>query len=535
MIMKNKYLILTLFLIFVISVFIRYIPIYSKGYAYWFSSESLVLAKNLHLIGKYSTETENNIVLSSALIDKSGVNSDKSNKLTSLLYGKIFDIFGFNTNLPLYVSLLIYGITTVLLFIIISRIFNFKIALIFALIDIFIPFILAGSISFGFYEWALLFFTFGLFIYLRKENPGLLRLFLSGLFFGLAVLSRDAFLISFGIIVIYDIYKKFTYKNLNWKKIKTWFFPFALRTFIFVLPVLIIFGGYMVRDYIGGTPNYYLNYDYSGYDSHLFPDPYTYQFERFEYINGVRDNVNGETVVFLKRYNYEISLKQRISIYTYSIKYYIVNLLHQSNLGGPLILFFVIMGLIYTFKFKKNIFIFSTLWICLLLFVLVLMGTSNWDHLLEARFPIILLISTGFFWALTKLKEIVPEKNGYILLAGIILVLVLHLCQSDKWMLHENYLYSGAENRIKILKNITETNEKIDKIKDIVAISDDPFFFNYYTDNNYIYFNLDTVKKLLEQNKLKWAFGKFNVTAIAGYGELSDDIKKDIGVKIISP
>ena len=532
-IMQKKYLIIITIAIFILALGVRYYPVFHKGYSCNIDTTNLILARNLSLIGEYKIVDEKDIVLSSSLIKKRGADSNAGNGLTPILYSKVFDIFGFNRNSPLYISLLLYSFITVLLFLLILKLFNFKIALIFVGIDILIPFVLAAAIHPGFYEWATLFFIIAILIYLWKK-PGIGRLLLSGLFFGLAVLARNAFLISFIPFVVYDWYTNFIYKK-DWRKFKLWLWPAIKRVFIFALPVILLWGGFMIQDYLGGRANRYLSQGDVGYDGHLFRDPYTYHFNKDNYIEEIQDSANGETITYLKAYDYDITWKQHLAMYFYSIKYYLNSFFRQPTIGGPLIIFFLILGVIYLFKFRKSLLNLLILWIGILFFILIFVfKTSNEAHFLEVRFPLILLISIGIYWTLKWLSEVIKDKKTYyLLITGLLLVLFVHLFQSDKWMFHENYLYSGIEEKVNLVDTIKKSTVNIGT-DDVIAISKDPLFLNYYTDYNYIYFNPETIKELLKENKLQWAFDQFGVTKIIGYNNtLTQEIIQNTKVKTI--
>jgi hypothetical protein len=517
--MKKKNLIILVILIFIVSVFVRYWPVFHKGYSYELGAVDLILARNLSFANKYSFEDEKNIVLSSFLVKEKGIPAAVSNQLTPIIYSKIFNAFGFNPKLSLYVSIFIYALTTVLLFLLVFKLFNLKLALIVAGVDIFMPFVLAGAIWSGFYEWAMLFFIIGILIYLWKEKPSIWRLLFGGLFFGLAALARNAFLISFVLFVVYDFYSNFIYKK-DWKLFRLWLWPAIKRVFMFILPVVLLWGGFMIHDYSGGRTNPYLNQAERAYNVHLFTDPYTYHFEEKAFINEIKDTAQGDEVNALISYGYLNSWRTKIKMHFVSLKHYITGFVRQPLMGGSLIIFFLILGAIFLYKKNKQFLILSVLWIVLLFLVLIGLRTSNEDHFLEIRFPLVLLISLGVFWTLDWLKQAIKDKKTYILLAGaILLVLLFHFIQSDKWMFHENYLYTGTEERVDLVDVIKKDAVNIG-VNDVLAVPQDPFFLNYYTNYNYIYFNPKTIEKLLDENKLQWAFEQFGVTHVAGFGEL---------------
>jgi hypothetical protein len=380
----------------------------------------------------------------------------------------------------------------------------------------------------------MLFFIIGTSIYLWKEKPGIWRLLLSGLFFGLASLARNAFLISLVPLALYDIYVNFIHEK-DWKRIKQWISPAAKRIFLFALPVLLLFGGLILIDHAQNKTNAYLNVAETGYNGHLFPDPYTYHFEKEAFISQIKNTAQGDQLSALIVYGYVHSLKAIIKIYLTSIKYYITASFRQPSLGGPLVLFFLILGTVFLYRKNKKFFVLSVLWIILLFLVLIALRTSNDDHFLEIRFPLVLLISLGVFWTLDWLKGAIQNRKTYIILAiAILLVLFTHLIQSDKWRFHEDYHYSGIEQKVGLVNTIKKTTTNINT-NDVIAVSEDPQFLNYYTDYSYIYFNPITIEKLLNENKLQWAFDQFGVTRAIGYDkDTLTEITKQTNVKIIN-
>jgi hypothetical protein len=537
LIMKKKYLILLIISVFFVSVAVRYWPIYHKGYSNGLLADNLILARNLSFANKYSIENSQNVILSSSLIKKEGISASTHNELTPIIYGKIFGFLGLNLKTPLYVGILLYSITTVLLFFLVLKLFGLKIALIFSGIDIFIPFVLAGSVWLGFYEWGMFFFVIGISIYLLKEKASIWRLLSSSLFLGLAALARNAFLISFVLLTLYDFYANFIYEK-DWKQIKQWILPATKRIFVFTLPVILLFGGVMLMDRAQDRTNAYLNAAEAGYNGHLFPDPYTYHFEKETFISQIKNTAQGDQLSALISYGYVRSLKAIIKIYFTSIKYYITAFTRQPSLGGSLVLFFLVLGAVFLYRRNKKLFVFSASWIILLFLVLIALRTSNDDHFLEIRFPLVLLISLGIFGTLSWLRGVIQNRKTHIVLTvAILLVLLVHLIQSDKWRFHEDYENSNMEKRI-VLVNAIKERGILNKEKDIIAVGIDdntPAILNWYTDLSYIYFSPETVGKLLKENKLQWAFDQFGVTGAAGYDkDILAKIANQTNVKTIS-
>ena len=131
----KKNIVLILICLFLLSTVIHFIPIWKKGYSFNPMGGDLILARNFALTGEYKVENEKNIVLSSARVENDGISCDWGNRLTAVIYGQVFKIFGFKQNLPLYFSLILWSLTGSLLFLLVLRLFNLKTAVVFGLID----------------------------------------------------------------------------------------------------------------------------------------------------------------------------------------------------------------------------------------------------------------------------------------------------------------------------------------------------------------------------------------------------------------
>ena len=520
----KKNIALILICLFLLSMIVHFLPVWEKGYSFSPMGGDLILARNFALTDEYKIESENNIVLSSDRIKDEGIVCNWGNELTSIIYGQIFKTFGFHKNLPLYISLVLWALTGSLLFLLVLKLFNLKLAVIFGLIDIFVPVIIQGSLMSGFYEFAILFFVIGLLFYLYKKEVKKTDLVLASFFFGLASLARNAFLVSFIPFVIYDFWK-----NRSWK-----------RAVVFVLPFVLLWGIYLAPDYLEGKSNaYFSSSDTSfGRYGHLFPDPYTFHFEKDQYIEGILGTSDYTFSEFLLKYDYSVSFKNKLIMYFSSIKFYPKEFSKLIVTGGPLIILFLMAGLVYLYRKKRPLFNLFVIWGIVWYVLLVVLTTNNWDHFLELRFPIVLLISLGVYWLIDFiLKLSIQEKFKYLIILIFSLSLFLHFVQANKWMLHEEYNTSGSEieNIIEMANSINR--KQLDKQNNVIAISicpSVPQALNYYTDNNIIYFDLNTVKRLLGQNKLSWAFEQFGVTKIAGFNFiLSQEIIEQTDVENI--
>jgi hypothetical protein len=189
-----------LFLVF-FTLMTRIATLLYKGLPAGVEFLTLSLAKNLFFTNTYSIENTKGMILSSNLVNAQGFISQVPHKFTSIIYSNLFKIFGFDLNLLTLVPIILFSLSVLILFFAVLKKFNYKIALIFSLISIFTPILWYNSLFIGFYEFALFFFSLGIFFFLRKRN--FVNIFFAGTFFILAALFREVFLISFLIFLAY--------------------------------------------------------------------------------------------------------------------------------------------------------------------------------------------------------------------------------------------------------------------------------------------------------------------------------------------
>jgi len=135
------------------------------------------------------------------------------------------------------------------------------------------------------------------------------------------------------------------------------------------------------------------------------------------------------------------------------------------------------------------------------------------------------------------IKQDIKKYLKYLFVGGFILALSIHLIQSTKWMFHEEYENSGMEQTLSLIDIIKYAEDQLNKKTDIIAVGVTgraPQILNWYTDYSFVYFAPDTVGKLLNENKLQWAFNQFGVTKVMGYdNELNDSIIETTDIDIL--
>jgi len=411
----------------------------------------------------------------------------------------------------------------VAVFLLIDRLFGTAIGFVSAIVLTLMPARIIGAIYLGSYEFAMIFFILALWLYLgSKKGPfgaGLLRMAFAGVFFALAALARNAFVISFVPFALYDFYKNRSYK----------------RSLIFAIPFVVIFVSTLTPYSWLRVSNGYL----SGFDSqpfsqvgHVFNDPYSAYYNRetiIEEIKNSRDFDRLETH-FFEQWGYDVSLSEKIGAYKDSAIFYAVEFFSLTNLGGPLIILLMLAGAYWLYKNRRDILGFFVVWLSIWFLGLVYFETANWNHFLEISFVLVALVGLGVHQLLESLGLDSFKKT----IAGLIVLLFLvgHLGYADRWRLYDTYRssYMGA---------ILELTEKLETIEDtgVVAVDIHPSFaygLYYFSNEDIIYFNHKTVQDLITEGRLKAAFDIYEVQITVGFSEdLSSNIEKTTGLKTI--
>lgn len=501
---------------------LHYYQIYYKNYPLEVGSTSLSLARNLHFTNLWSFEDAKNVYLSSDIIVEKGViSNDIGNKLTPIFYKYVFDIFGFNTNIAIIVCLILWSLSAVLIFLILYKLFGLPIAFLGFAIDSLLPYFWGLSTNAGFYELAVFLFTGGLFFYFFTKGNKIL--IIAGIFFALAILARNAFVISVFAILFFELYQS----------------RFSKRLFFLALPILIIVGSSFALDYINQS-NYYFTENKDSYNlyGHLFPDPYTFHFNQEEYINKIKDTATGDMANFLEMYGEKTSLKQKLFSYYYSFTYYIKNFFRLPILGGPFILFLMILGGYYLYGKNKKLIQLFLFWLVSWFILLFILRTSNYDHFAEIRFIIVTLSAIGFYQLAVLLSDYFKDqkkltKSINVILVGLLLIQILLV---TKYIFGRQY---ESNNIMVVAYPIIQTinSSNIDVTKDIIAVGFHPSLagvLNYYTNKNLVYFSEETINDLAPKGKLKEAFAIYQVNKIIGYNSsMTKDIIDATGVEEI--
>lgn len=445
-----------------VSFSVRSYPVFKRGYAPSISAVELSTAKNMTLANTPYIEDQNHTVLSASKAKEEGTYISNSNQLTSFLYSKIFKYWKFDTSLPTYIAICIWAIISGLLFALVWHLFNLKLALLFALVEIFMPFVFKGAIFPGAYEFAMLFFTIGLIFYLWREKQTWQEIVLASIFFTLAVWAKNTFLISLVALLIYDIFKNKSFK----------------RVIYLILPFIFI-----------GTAFWQMN---------------------------IRKSIPNPTL---------LAGAAGIGACFSSAWFYLRAMWDVVVFGGPIFILLILSGLIWLFRENKKIFALCLSWIFVWYLSQIIFKTNDAGHYLEIAFPLILAAAAGAYLFISCIAKqqrawIVRVFVSFILCVTIIWQLGISL----KWLVYSQY--DGSMGKIvsdaETIKQITMQQPEMFDNETIIAVGSNSsavYAMNYLTDKNYVYLSSDMVVKLAQENTLEGTVKKMEITYFIGYGD----------------
>ena len=514
-------------IVFIFAVVVWYSPVLFKGYNPYGSSEGALLSQNLYENNFYSLDNNLDVVLSSSLIKEEGRLSTYGNKLTPEIYNYVFKIIGLpNASNLVLLSIFINALALVFFTILVLYLFNFKTAVVFSLIYVFLPFNWQLTSSFCSYEFALLFLSlFSLLFFCSLKNKyNYIFIPISGIFLALACLSKEALFLIIPFLLFFLWFK-------NQKKSLLYIFiPFIIIFAIFWLPNI--------------SHNSYINLfnnnaseEIKSADLHLYPDPYTYHFEQEEFLTDLQGKIDNNEIVLIKELDRikelknvgagEISLFDRMRVSLIISSRHIFRFISLEDIGGPFIFLLIVLGFYSLRQKNKYLYQFSFYLIISTLFLMSFVVLVVRNHLMDFNWIIALLISLGLIFLIKLISDYFEFKNKeqffiYISFLFIItyhLILVNHIAWSRIYDNSTSLITQAYSQEIGKL-NITDSN--------VIAVNLDPgsmYSLSYLIDKSFVIFQPETIEDLLENNKLEWAFEQFNVKYVLGY---SDEINKKI-------
>ena len=276
---------------------------------------------------------------------------------------------------------------------------------------------------------------------------------------------------------------------------------------------------------------------------HVYPDPYTYHFEQEAYLEESRNKIINNELVLAKEINnirmfknmgiWDISLFDRIRAGLMLGSRHIFRFVSLEDIGGPFILLLILLGLYSLRQKNKRLFQFFVYWVFSTIFSLAFIVLAGRNHLMDFNWAIALLISLGVLILSKVIINYFNLANKKALIVYIIIlftvlynfILVSHVSWSRTYDNSNNLMVEAYVQEIKKL-NIPD--------HEVIAVNLDSaglYNLNYLVDKSVVLFKPETIKDLLKENRLDWAFEQFKVRYILGYSdELTEKIVGQIEI-----
>jgi len=484
----------------------------------------LLQARNFGEAGVFSVTDHLGRYLTPELLRTGGSISADGGRLSAIVFGWI------GTFIP-YTNLIGWSlVTSVLLavslfpwWIAVRQFFDARVAWIATVIFSLMPIYWYEAIYVSNYQLAFLFLFCGFASFALLRKRPLLALAVAGIFFGLTVSAKDTFL----VFVPWFVFCAFW---LAWgdirKQILT-IFVFGICSLVpYMLPYIgdIQTLGYPVNQNIarvwpGGKEienEIYL---------HLYPDPYTYFFDREHFEKELLARV--ETLSTLQRLQYQKILLNfdvgKPSMFTAFLNGTwlfvgsIPSYFQQDTMGGFVLWLFILPGILFLWKKDRR---FAITLLGLLFFTelgIRYVLHFNREHLMDTGWALALFAGIGVAAVADSLAGSWKKYSAVFLSIAITVLVAGQLLQINRTRFARIYakvivqdIVAGAEALHKLTPNVIVATPLPPSRSTQVAL---------LSDRSVVLFSEATIRRLLEQGILPKVFKQYGVTHVFGYPE----------------
>lgn len=545
----NSKILNVLFLIlpvFAVS-FLWYTPILFKGYHPDVINDQIVLARNLADSGKFSLYNDHGVIISSDLVKEKGEVSSIGNKFTAYLYAEIFKKFGvLRFDEIVLVSVILNALTLLIFSFTVFYLFNIKAAVVFSFVYALFPFYWRNIYFLGNYEFSVLFLAFFfLFFLLGKEKKHEWIYFIfAGIFLSLALLTKEAFMLMTPALFFYLILeKKKGGDKRNWleniKSAAFLFFPILIILSVFYLPNFLKGENIYRSQLFSKAPQKKFDFSLAG---HLFPDYYTFRFDREDFFRKSEIENSGLKSIYFKKAasntgEAKIGILERAIVGATLFMGHISRFVSLEEIGGPIVFILIILGALYLKKEKKFLFRFFIFQIAWAVFLLSFVLFAGRGHLADFAFALGVFFALGILY----ITEIFSKYFNFSFLKEKIFFSLIFTAVLYHLFLVNHIAWGKAYDKEKDISKLyafsNEIEEKNINSGDVIATGlrqDENLTLNFLSNKSVIVFRPETLKKLSQNGKIKDVFNEFNIKYILGYDNvLSEEIEKETGAKNI--
>lgn len=254
---------------------------------------------------------------------------------------------------------------------------------------------------------------------------------------------------------------------------------------------------------------------------HLYPDDYTYEFERAAFDERTRQEM--KTAPFLVRqqnakmlYHYGV-IKSGIVTRLKNSVWLFLNVLpalfEEDTVGGPFLWLLIIPGIaVLARERRKFLILLSGLWLSME-FLLRFFFVFGRDHLMDVGWILALLAAVGIVAVAESVHARWHRSSLAVLTLGIIILVSAQLVTANRKQLARLYAHSE-------IPEMYAAEEALANVpKDAVIAHPRKYHLFTFSDRTNVNINKGTVDWLSEEGRLAAPFRHYGVTHIIGYDE----------------
>ncbi len=501
----------------------------------------LLPARNFAEAGVFSITDHIGRYLTPALLKVSGEITAGDGRLSMMLNGWISTFVPFSNLVGWsFVASVIMALSLFPWWIAVRSFFSTRIAWIATVIFALMPIYWREAVFPNNYQFALLFLfcSFAAYGLLRKKSP-LLAVAMAGIFFGLAVSAKDAFL----VFVPWFVICAFIFYRPAWKKLLLTVVTFGVCALI---PYLAPYIG-DIRT-VGYPVNQNLARVWPGGDKianeiylHLYPDPYTYFQDRERFDRELLARIDTMTTLERLQYqkillNFDVgqpsfgdALVNGVWLFAGSIPSYF----QQDVMGGMALWLFILPGVIVLWKRHRRFAV-------ALLGLLILTELEirfvlhfNREHLMDTGWVLALLAGIGVA-AVSDVLAASAKKYSVVLVSCVITILVSgQLLQANRVRFARVFASTVVADTVAAAEEIKTV--PIDAVVAVPPTSAHVEQLALLSNRSVVLFAPETIERLLEQGTVRDVFQMYGITHVMRYSEaLTKKLQRAIpGLKIL--
>lgn len=254
---------------------------------------------------------------------------------------------------------------------------------------------------------------------------------------------------------------------------------------------------------------------------HLYPDNYTYTFERAAFDERLREQM--QTASFLVRqqnakmlYHYGVTKGGVITRLKNSV-WLLLNVLpalfEEDTVGGPFLWLFIIPGIVVLARERRKLLLLlSGLWLSMELFLRFFFVFGR-DHLMDIGWILALLAAVGIVAVAESVHVRWRRPSLSILILCIIILISAQLVTANRKQFARLYAHSEIPEMYAAAESLANVP------KDAVIAHPRKYHLFTFSDRTNVNINSGTVDWLSEEGRLTAPFRHYGVTHIIGYDE----------------